>query len=163
MEPALTIVVLVAAATSLALVADLARASASWLMGVDPSFPEPIRRAFAVVVLGAACLAVARPSVASAATAPPSARISGLTSHGPPIDAGTPSAGEASPAPHAYVVERGDCLWRIASRLLSAAGRSTRGIDVSRLWRAIYEANRDVIGDDPNLIHPGQVLVLPQV
>ncbi|WP_350247778.1 LysM peptidoglycan-binding domain-containing protein (plasmid) [Rhodococcus sp. D-6] len=28
-------------------------------------------------------------------------------------------------------------------------------------WPALYEANEDVIGSDPNLIHPGQVIVLP--
>lgn len=28
-------------------------------------------------------------------------------------------------------------------------------------WRALYEANEDVIGSDPDLIHPGQVIVLP--
>jgi nucleoid-associated protein YgaU len=162
MEPALTIVVLTAAATSLTLVADLVRASASWLMARDPSLPDPIRRGLAVIVLGTACLAIARPSFATAATVPPSVRISGLISHGPPADAGTPSTAETPPAPDAYVVERGDCLWRIASRILSAAGRATRGTDVAGLWRAIYEANREVIGDDPNLIHPGQVLTLPQ-
>lgn len=30
-------------------------------------------------------------------------------------------------------------------------------------WEALYEANKDVVGDDPALIHPGQVLVLPGV
>jgi nucleoid-associated protein YgaU len=28
-------------------------------------------------------------------------------------------------------------------------------------WQALYEANRDVIGGNPNLIKPGQVLVVP--
>ena len=28
-------------------------------------------------------------------------------------------------------------------------------------WQALYEANKDVIGSDPGLIYPGQVLVLP--
>ena len=28
-------------------------------------------------------------------------------------------------------------------------------------WQALYEANKDVIGSDPDLIYPGQVLVLP--
>lgn len=28
-------------------------------------------------------------------------------------------------------------------------------------WPALYEANQDVIGSDPDLIHPGQVIVLP--
>ncbi|MBI2912961.1 MAG: LysM peptidoglycan-binding domain-containing protein [Chloroflexi bacterium] len=28
-------------------------------------------------------------------------------------------------------------------------------------WHALYEANRDIVGGDPNLIFPGQVLVIP--
>lgn len=28
-------------------------------------------------------------------------------------------------------------------------------------WRTVYEANRDVVGDDPDLILPGQILVFP--
>jgi len=48
------------------------------------------------------------------------------------------------------VVSRGDSLWRI-SRI--AYGDGTR-------YAIVYRANRDRIRD-PNLIHPGQVLVLP--
>ena len=29
-------------------------------------------------------------------------------------------------------------------------------------WRAIWRANRDVVGDDPDLIFPGQALRLPE-
>jgi nucleoid-associated protein YgaU len=29
-------------------------------------------------------------------------------------------------------------------------------------WRRIYEANREVVGGNPDLIHPGQVLKLPR-
>jgi len=32
---------------------------------------------------------------------------------------------------------------------------------VEARWRAIYRLNRDVIGRDPDLIRPGQRLVLP--
>jgi nucleoid-associated protein YgaU len=48
------------------------------------------------------------------------------------------------------VVSRGDSLWRI-SRI--AYGDGTR-------YAIVYRANRDRIRD-PNLIHPGQILVLP--
>lgn len=47
-----------------------------------------------------------------------------------------------------YVVRRGDTLSGIAA----AHGRTS--------WRAVYEANRDVIGGDPDLILPGQQLAL---
>jgi nucleoid-associated protein YgaU len=61
-----------------------------------------------------------------------------------------------------YTVRPGDCLWRIARSLLTAAGASPSGVEISDYWRSIYEINRDVIGADPNLIHPGQVFQLPE-
>ena len=48
-----------------------------------------------------------------------------------------------------YTVQPGDTLSGIAARL---------GIGD---WRTLYEANRGAIGPDPNLIQPGQVLVIP--
>ena len=33
--------------------------------------------------------------------------------------------------------------------------------DVETRWRAIWRHNLDVVGDDPDLIHPGQALRLP--
>ena len=65
-----------------------------------------------------------------------------------------------SPAPHApagavHVVAPGDSLWSIA------AAASPAGSDVDAAWRAIWAANRDVVGDDPHLIVPGQRLRLP--
>ncbi len=48
-------------------------------------------------------------------------------------------------------VQRGDTLSALAGRYLGDTAR----------WREIYDANRDVIGDDPDLILPGQVLTLP--
>ena len=49
-----------------------------------------------------------------------------------------------------YVVVPGDSLWRIAARYYGSGYR----------WELIYQANRDVIRN-PNLIYPGQKLVLP--
>lgn len=60
----------------------------------------------------------------------------------------------ASPAPAAaqtYTVVKGDCLWTIAKRFYGNGSRYT----------VIYDANRSVIGGNPNLIHPGQVLTIP--
>ena len=55
--------------------------------------------------------------------------------------------GEADP-PERYIVQGGDCLWDIAEEKLG------RGAD----WIILYEENRDVIGDDPNLILTGTEL-----
>jgi hypothetical protein len=52
---------------------------------------------------------------------------------------------------HEVVVEPGDTLSGIAEDELGNAGR----------WPSLYEANRDVIGPNPDLIHPGQVIELP--
>jgi len=65
------------------------------------------------------------------------------------VDAATASTTTAQPAP-SYVVQPGDSLSSIA------AARAVRGG-----WQALYAANRRVIGPDPDVIHPGTVLVLP--
>ena len=56
---------------------------------------------------------------------------------------------EPAPQPRTYVVRAGDTLSGIAARL---------GIGD---WRRLHAANAGVIGPDPNLIYPGQVLVVP--
>jgi len=50
-----------------------------------------------------------------------------------------------------YTVDRGDNLSAIAKQELGDANR----------WREIYELNKDVIGDNPDLIQPGMELKLP--
>ena len=50
-----------------------------------------------------------------------------------------------------YVVVKGDSLSKIAKREYGDANK----------WRAIYEANKDLI-NDPDLIYPGQELKLPR-
>lgn len=67
-----------------------------------------------------------------------------------PRSAGTPAGGSV-------VVRPGDSLWSLSER--AAPGSSDAELD--RLWRAAYAANHDVIGHDPDLIHPGQHLRLP--
>jgi nucleoid-associated protein YgaU len=61
-------------------------------------------------------------------------------------------------APHTVVVLAGDCLWSIAVADLPA-GASPR--EVATRWQAIYAANHDVIGPDPDHLLPGQRLTLP--
>jgi hypothetical protein len=51
--------------------------------------------------------------------------------------------------PRTYTVRAGDTLSGIAANLGIAD------------WRRLYEANRGVIGADPNRIFPGQVLLVP--
>jgi hypothetical protein len=55
-------------------------------------------------------------------------------------------------------VRRGDTLWSITRRHL---GREATDLQVAHEWPRWYAANRAVIGDDPNVIRPGQLLRPP--
>ncbi|MEO7070102.1 MAG: hypothetical protein ABI131_06375 [Nostocoides sp.] len=61
-------------------------------------------------------------------------------------------------APRGVVVHRGDTLWAIAARDL---GPEATDAEVAGHWPRWFAANRDVIGGDPDLILPGQVLRHP--
>lgn len=68
-----------------------------------------------------------------------------------------------SPPPSAtsrgdVVVRAGDSLWSIASRHLGP-GASAQATAIA--WHQWYAANRHVVGDDPDLIFPGQRLRQP--
>ena len=56
------------------------------------------------------------------------------------------------------VVRRGDTLWSIAARFLGPAATAE---EVAREWPRWHAANRHALGDDPDLIQPGQVLHPP--
>jgi nucleoid-associated protein YgaU len=60
-------------------------------------------------------------------------------------------AGGRQAAARTYTVRKGDSLSKIAEREYGDAHH----------WRRIFEANRDQI-DDPDLIHPGQNLMIPE-
>lgn len=57
-----------------------------------------------------------------------------------------------------HVVRPGDCLWDVAGSVL---GPSATHAEISRAWRRLYEANRDRIGPEPDLLVPGTTLTLP--
>jgi nucleoid-associated protein YgaU len=46
---------------------------------------------------------------------------------------------------------------------LSGISLKYYGSAVKEKWMIIYEANKDVIGDDPDLIVTGQVLEIPEI
>ncbi|MET9884534.1 LysM peptidoglycan-binding domain-containing protein [Streptomyces sp. NPDC006430] len=66
-----------------------------------------------------------------------------------------PAAPEPKPMPTAkkrtYTVRAGDSLSAIARRELGNEAR----------WRELYAMNKGVVGSNPDLIRPGQVLTLP--
>lgn len=63
------------------------------------------------------------------------------------------------------VVRPGDHLWALAERRLGEAwGRAPGDHEVAPYWVAVIDANRDRLrSGDPDLIYPGEVIVLPPV
>ncbi|MGO4470623.1 LysM peptidoglycan-binding domain-containing protein [Arthrobacter sp. M-10] len=78
----------------------------------------------------------------------------GLLGNGPQRGAEQP----ASPNQGEVVVKQGDSLWSIAARQL---GPMASDVDIAHHWPRWYSTNRHVIGDDPGLLLPGQVLQPP--
>jgi nucleoid-associated protein YgaU len=62
-----------------------------------------------------------------------------------------PKRPSAKSTPKTYDVKKGDSLWKIAQRVYGDGSK----------WRQIYEANKKVIGKNPNEIKPGMKLVIP--
>ncbi|MDQ7064571.1 MAG: LysM peptidoglycan-binding domain-containing protein [candidate division KSB1 bacterium] len=56
--------------------------------------------------------------------------------------------------PDEYLVEKGDFLYKIAGK--------TDVLGDPTLWTKLYEANKDIVGSDPSLIYPFQVLRIPR-
>jgi nucleoid-associated protein YgaU len=53
-----------------------------------------------------------------------------------------------------HTVKKGETLSHIALEHYGSAAKEK--------WMKVYEANKGVIGDNPNLIRPGQVLKIPK-
>lgn len=62
-----------------------------------------------------------------------------------------PGGGEEVSSSRTYTVKSGDNLWNIAKQYYGSGAMYTK----------IYEANKDIIGGNPNLIFPGQKLIIP--
>lgn len=114
------------------------------------------------------------PVTSAPSAAPPAARTAPTAAPVTPVraddDGGsnparTPVDGHGDPDPTpepsdepAVTVRPGDSLWSITAAHLPADAVVA---DVAAAWPRWYEANRAVIGPDPDLIHPGQVLHPP--
>jgi nucleoid-associated protein YgaU len=62
------------------------------------------------------------------------------------LEVATAAMRKAPPAPKTHTVVSGDTLTGIAKKY----GKES--------WKEVYEANKDIIGDDPNKIRPGMEL-----
>ncbi|MGY1734103.1 transglycosylase family protein [Geodermatophilus sp. SYSU D01045] len=97
------------------------------------------------------------PAAAEAPAAP--AEQAAPAAEAPAAPAEQPAAEQAAPAERADRAERAEVTteeytvrWRdTVAKIAAAHGQS---------WRELYERNADVIGGNPNLIYPGQVLAL---
>lgn len=54
-----------------------------------------------------------------------------------------------------HTVVAGDSLSKIAAQYYGSGAQDK--------WMLIYEANKGIIGDNPSLIHPGQVFKIPKL
>ncbi|MEM1096635.1 MAG: peptidoglycan-binding protein LysM [Bacteroidota bacterium] len=58
----------------------------------------------------------------------------------------------AVPEPKFYTIQKGDSLWKVASKNYGDGNK----------WQALFEANREVI-QDPDKIYPGQQIRIPDL
>lgn len=74
-------------------------------------------------------------------------------------DEGVHDGDGSAPAPRSVVVRPGDTLWSITDDVLGPAPDDPALLAAS--WPLLHEANLDVIGEDPDMLRPGQVLTVP--
>jgi len=154
----------------------VAVASAAWLfvstvvpvalrgaVAVGQAF-RPLSRPIASVVAAVLLISVIRSAPGAATVPPPAERVivdgwqpSGVVAVRTPVSE-TRSTGAGSAT---YTVVAGDTLWGIARGILERTGQLPEGADITSAWKLIYDTNTDVVGPDPNLILPGQVLTIP--
>ncbi|MEN8234469.1 MAG: LysM peptidoglycan-binding domain-containing protein [Actinomycetota bacterium] len=174
MEPAIALCACIAAVSLTVGALGAAAPVAQRLSAVR--IPMPVRSVAAMVMMVSLFAVMSRPRPAKASVDPPIVRLADTP--GPESDDGvlelhrgneisgrrSMSIGQQQVVSGStYVVRPGDCLWRIARALLTERNGSTpSSVEIARLWPAIYVANRAVIGDDPNLIFPGQHLEIPE-
>ena len=123
------------------------------------------RRLTVVLVSMVLMFGMARVTAASGSVGPASQRVERMVDVSgsalpEDVDALT-RAREIVTTSSTHIVVKGDSLWKIARGILSSDGSNPNGSEISDLWHSIYDMNLALIGEDPNLIHPGQVLQLP--
>ena len=123
--------------------------------------PASLRTA-AGLALGAG-LVVAAPGAAAAPAADPvGVAVPDWPTGGPAATTPAPPDWPVAAAnPDGHLVVPGDCLWRIAEDRLRQTGADPTDADVAIAVGRWWTANAAVIGPDPDLLQPGQVLLPP--
>jgi len=131
----------------------LAAVAEAWRGSAGAPRPGAVRR-LVLAACGVAAVGVLAGPAADAAPGHPD----------PDVLTGLPlperAVGPARDTGRTAVVRRGDTLWALAAAEL---GPGASAADVTERWRLVYRRNRGVIGADPDLIRPGQLLRLPHL
>jgi hypothetical protein len=131
----------------------LAAALEAWRGSAGSGRPGVVRRVV-LAACGVAVVSVLAPQSAGAAPGHPA----------PDALTGLPlperAVGPAHATGRVVVVRRGDTLWTLAAAELPPRASAA---DITERWQLIYRRNRGVIGADPDLIRPGQLLRLPHL
>ncbi len=114
---------------------------------------DTIRR---MVAVGAIAVWATTPIMASASDDPAPSIV--LVDLGPVPDAPPSSIRQ----PETWVVSPGDHLWYIALRTLTTDGAEPSISETTTYWKRLIADNVSTVGPNPDLIYPGQVLILPE-
>ena len=100
-----------------------------------------------------------RVATARAAIAPRSAPTAATKIENVDLDRGAATADVPTSAPSSttvYLVRTGDTLWDIAAAQLD----EPNNVEITKAWKAVWQANRVTVGEDPGHIYPGELLDL---
>ena len=79
-----------------------------------------------------------------------------------PATAAPATTPEPAPEPTSVIVAPGDSLWALAERdLARRSATAPSDAAVAQAWPAWWAANREAVGPDPHLLHPGTSLTPP--
>lgn len=122
---------------------------------VASTVPTPPASTLPAPSAAAPAPATAAPTTAGGAAATPGAASpTASATASPATDARAP----APAGPTSHVVVAGESLWAVAAAHL---GPTATDADIAAEWPRWYAANAAVVGDDPDLVLPGQVLHAP--
>ncbi len=161
-----------------------ARRGAALALGIGLGVSAPLAGTTLLVVSAPAAAADAAPAPATVPDRPGAGPATGAVPDWPAASgavagaASTPATSPATlsgrssvpappdwpfaPASGDHVVVRGDCLWDIAAaRLSEHLGRTPTDAEIARDTRAWWTTNAAVIGPDPDVLLPGQLLSPP--
>ena len=101
---------------------------------------------------GQATVVATVPSPSAVASPQRPALASPVTASSPVVPSASPtSGGAAAPNEQTYEIQSGDTLLSISEQFYGDATQ----------WRKIYDANRDVIGNNPDALKVGTTLKIP--